>query len=294
MLMHSAPEPFNREGWFFEPKMDGMRCITIWDGVDVYLISRNGLDFAPKYPALAAELRKILRSPCVLDGEIVAYDSFGRPSFERLQERIVARREDLIRRSDSTNPVQLFLFDALSFDGRNVTGLPLISRRELLAAEVRETGLVKRLEVFDDGIALFRASGELGLEGVVGKNKSSIYQCGIRSKNWVKVKHSIRTDVVIGGHRPDIGFLVGSYVDDNRLRYVGSVMGGLRGEDYEYLDKVLVLRESSPFIESSRAPRTLWFEPHVVAEVKFMHWTSGGLLRMPTFTRLRLDLSAMR
>ena len=71
--------------------------------------------------------------------------------------------------------------------------------RHALAAEVGESDLVKRLEVFDDGIALFHASGELGLEGIVGKNKSSIYQCGIRSKNWVKVKHSIRADVVIGG-----------------------------------------------------------------------------------------------
>jgi bifunctional non-homologous end joining protein LigD len=273
--------------------MDGMRCIAIWDGVDVHLLSRNGLDFAYKYPALAAELRNSLRAPCVLDGEIVAYDESGRPSFERLQERIVAHREDFIRRSDTTNPVQLFLFDVLSFDGRDVTALPLLARRELLTAEVKETDLVKRLEVFDDGIALFQASAQLGLEGIVGKNKASIYQCGVRSKNWVKVKHSIRTDVLIGGHRADVGFLVGRYVDENRLRYVGSVMGGLRGDDYEYLDKVLVLRESSPFVESSRAARTLWFEPHVVAEVKFMHWTSGGLLRMPTFTRLRLDLSAL-
>jgi bifunctional non-homologous end joining protein LigD len=292
MLMHAEAQPFARKGWLFEPKMDGMRGIGALHGGQVKLWSRNALDFSWRYPALAEQLRE-LPDNTVVDGEIVAFDKLGRVSFERLQERIIMSRESEIMRADISNPVLFFVFDILQVAGRDVTSRCLTERKKILRETLCESSLIKHLDFYeDDGVQLFAASHQLGLEGIVAKNAASSYQCGTRSKNWVKVKHTVTADVVIGGHRKDYGFLVGRYDKERNLRYVGNVMGGLRSADYEYLDRALVLRDSSPFNDRLRSA-SLWFEPLTVAEVKFMHWTSAGYLRMPSFTRLRLDIDPL-
>lgn len=293
MLMHSAPRPFVRDGWVFEPKLDGMRGLAIKTDAGVRLYSRNGVDFSWRYPALVQAINAIARKSMVLDGEIVAFDENGKPCFERLQERIIMSRERDIQIADKTNPVSYFVFDLLERDGVDFTARPLIERRDALIKTVYESDLIKHVQQFEcDGISLFAAAAAMGLEGIVGKNLKSPYQPGIRSKNWIKVKHTITADVVIAGYRADVGFLVGRYDDLGNLVYCGSVIGGLRSTEYEYLDKVLEARQDCPFASNMRSSDTIWFEPRIVAEVKFMHWTSGGYLRMPSFTRLRMDLQA--
>ena len=270
--------------------MDGMRGIAICDGAGaVRLMSRNAIDFAKRYPALAADLGGV-PAGTVLDGEIVAFDAAGRPSFERLQERIIMSRDVEIAGADRSNPVAFYVFDIMRVAGVDVTTACLGERKSLLRNVIRESEFVKHIHFCqDDGVALFEATSRLGLEGIVAKNASSPYQCGVRSKHWIKVKHTITADVVIAGHRKDYGFLVGRFDEERRLQYVGNVIGGLKSTDYDYLDKSLILRESCPFHEKLRNGAK-WFEPLVVAEVKFMHWTSGGFLRIPSFTRLRLDI----
>jgi bifunctional non-homologous end joining protein LigD len=297
MLMHAEPQPFARAGWLFEPKMDGMRGVAIRGSAEtgsVRLMSRNALDFAWRYPSLAAQLQDVLPPDTVVDGEIIAFASDGRPCFERLQERIIMTRDIEIARADLSNPVVFYVFDIMRVEGRDVTTRTLSQRKEILQQAVRESELIKHLQFYaDDGLTLFAASSQLGLEGIVGKNASSRYECGVRSKHWIKVKHTVTADVVIAGHRKDYGFLVGRYDADRNLRYVGNVMGGLKSGDYDYLESALVLRDSSPFADKMRSNGAKWFEPLVVAEVKFMHWTSGGFLRMPSFTRLRLDIDPL-
>lgn len=292
MLMSAQHQPFSRKGWIFEPKLDGMRGIAIVDNDACEIYSRNGLEFAFKYPALAADLGA-RGGNFVVDGEIVCLNSAGTPDFELLQQRIRMRNLHEIMHAEQTNPVRFYLFDVLCFDGRDRMHLPLRERKQLLAEHFAESDHVRVTSYFQDyGETLFAACRQNGLEGMVGKNGDSIYQAGVRSKHWIKVKILQTTDVVIGGHKPDVGFLVGRRCPQRGLVYVGSVISGLRNAEYDYLRDHLRERPNSPFAPGIERWRATWFEPEIVAEVRFMLWTSGGFLRMPAFTRLRLDRSA--
>jgi bifunctional non-homologous end joining protein LigD len=272
--------------WAYEMKWDGYRAIaTVADGA-VSFRSRNGLDFTPTYPELR-ELVDAVAADSVLDGEIVALDPKGRPSFELLQGHKV--------------PVEYFVFDAITLGGESVAKLTYDERRDRVEAAVRETGPIK--VPGDAGSDLKKAlatSKRLGLEGVMAKRRDSPYREGKRSRDWIKLKHTSTQEVVIGGWRPGkgaradtIGSLLLGIPDGDSLRYVGRVGTGFSDAELTKLRARLdrMSRQSSPFGDVPRedAREAHWVTPTLVGEVEYAEATSEGRLRAPAWKGWRPD-----
>ncbi len=287
MLAQSVEAPFRREGWMWEPKLDGYRVLAFIGAGGVKLRSRRGLDVSADYPALVAELRKQAVDGMILDGEIVAFDEYGRPSFAALQDR--------------SPVVAFFAFDLLHFAGVDLRAAPYRDRRRYLAQCLMPSPLVQLVHAYEDGVELHAAAMRTGFEGVVGKRMDSRYEPGKRSGAWVKVKPTRSADFVIGGYtrgrasRSRLGALLVGYWERGKLRYASHVGSGF---DERTLARVRQRLEGlattrRPFAEEPplNAPAT-WVEPKLVAEVSFQGWTQDGALRAPVFVRLREDLDA--
>jgi bifunctional non-homologous end joining protein LigD len=301
MLATLADRPFSDPGWIFEPKLDGVRAIALIRDAEVKLISRRGLDATKQYPSLAAELAKQPAHTLALDGEIVALDSKGVPSFELLQQRLNLTREADIRRAETDVPVLYYPFDLLHLDGDDLRSVPLDQRKELLARVLAPSERVLLLEHFDEsGELAYRAAVDHGLEGVVAKRRDSLYETGQRSRAWLKIKSTQSDEFIIGGYnqgagsrRSTFGALLLGEREAGRLVYAGSVGSGFDdrtlAELRRRLDKLAVKR--CPFAEPPplKSPAT-WVRPELVAEVKFAQRTREGYLRAPVFLRLREDM----
>lgn len=299
MLARSADEPPGDEGWAYEIKWDGVRAIGYSEGGRLRLESRNGRDITSRYPELRGLGAELGAREVVLDGEVVAFDDQGRPSFERLQGRMHLASEGAVRRRMRDAPVAYMLFDLLYLDGRVTIELPYEDRRELLLG-LDLNGAVWRTPEhhMGDGEALLAASREHGLEGIVAKRLGCPYEPGRRSRNWVKVKNVFRQELVVGGWMPGekgrrgrFGALLVGHYDDEALRYAGRVGSGFTEAELIRLGKLLepLARKESPF-EGRQPPKgAVWVEPELVAEVEFREWTRAGTLRAPVYKGLRED-----
>jgi bifunctional non-homologous end joining protein LigD len=292
-----------RWGAWTEIKWDGMRALGVWDGERLRLYARSGADATPRYPDIVRGVDLGPRT-LVVDGEIVAMDASGRPSFTRLQQRMNLRAPDEIAREVPRTPVQYVLFDALSVGGEHEAPVPLRERRVLL--EQLATRLPAQIlvpPVFDDVDAALETSSRLGLEGVVVKDPASSYQPGVRSPSWLKVKHVRTQEVVIGGMRPGHGsraamigsLLVGVPTADG-LHYCGRVGSGLSERALAaLLDQLAPLVvDTDPFADTPPADASdaIWVQPTLVAEVEFAEWSPSGTLRQARWRGLRPDKSA--
>ena len=285
--MHALPAEaaFNHADWMWEPKLDGYRALAHLKKGAVALRSRRGLDLAKDFPRLAAELGEQAVDDMVLDGEIVAFDESGKPSFNALQNR--APR------------AVFYCFDLLHFAGIDLRRAPYVDRRRYLAQCLLPSAHVQLVHASDDGVALHRAALESGLEGVIGKRKDSRYEAGRRSGAWLKIKATHSADFVVGGYtrgkgsRAPLGALLVGYWDGGKLRYASHVGSGFDEHTLAQAQARLapLRRKRCPFAEKPQvnAPAT-WVDPSVVAEVKFQSWTEDGRLRAPVFLRLRDDV----
>ena len=285
--MHAelADAPFNKDGWAWEPKLDGYRVLA-FIGEQVKLQSRKGLDLSKDFPALAAELAE--QGPSmVLDGEIVAFDESGKPSFHAMQNR-------------SPNVV-FYCFDLLHFGGVDLRGAPYEDRRRYLAQCLLPSPRVRLVHASDDGVELYAAAMASGFEGVIGKRKQSKYEAGKRSGAWLKVKSTQTADFVVGGYTKGKGsrgalgaLLLGSW-EGRKLRYASHVGSGFNDRSLKAVRSRLepLQRKSNPFSSKPElnAPTT-WVEPATVVEVRYQGRTEEGSLRAPVFLRLRDDLDA--
>lgn len=301
MLPTLTEGPFSHPKWVFEPKLDGIRALAlIHDGV-VKLLSRRGLDATSQFPVLAEELAGQPASGMVLDGEIVATDEEGRPSFELLQGRLNLTRREEVLRAEAQIPVIYYVFDLLYLDGFDLLRSPLESRKALLRGVLAPSDRVRYVEHFaEDGEAAYAAATANGLEGVIAKRRDSVYETAKRSGSWLKVKRTLSDDFVIGGYTQGTGgrartlgaLLLGSYAKDGRLVSVGNVGTGFDDRTLVELRRRLdeLRTEESPFASPPEfsGPAT-WVRPELVAEVKFAQRTRDGLLREPVFLRLRED-----
>jgi bifunctional non-homologous end joining protein LigD len=304
MLATLGKLPSDDARWAHEIKWDGVRAIAYSRPGELELQSRNLKDITAQYPELARLGRALSSHEAVLDGEIVAFDERGGPSFEALQRRMHVASSSAIRRLARSTPVTYMIFDLLWLDGHSLMELPYVQRRERLASLALSGERWQTPEyIVGQGDAVLRASAAQQLEGIVAKRLDSAYQPGRRSPGWIKVKNTARQEVVIGGWMPGQGrrterigaLLVGVYERGGALRYVGRVGTGFSESELERLRRLLapLARDSSPFGAGERPPRGAVFcEPELVAEVEFREWTAGGSLRAPSYKGLREDKAA--
>lgn len=300
MLASLAPEPFSKEGWIYEPKFDGIRAIAYIHNGDVRLLSRRGLDLTGRYPVLADALA-LQEGDLVLDGEIVAFDQQGRPSFQLLQQRSGLSRSTDVRHAEGTIPIQFYAFDILYKNGTLMVNKPLSDRKDELRRILQQNDsvrLVDKIEGF--GEDAFRACVENGLEGIVAKRADSLYEIGKRSKTWLKVKATKSDDFVICGYTAgngsrsnSFGALVLGYYKGDELKYAGSVGTGFTEKSMQSILKTLkgLVVKTCPFSEKSACKtKATWLKPVVVAQVKYAEFTRGMILRVPVFQHLRSDI----
>ncbi len=289
MLASPWATPFTDPGWLFEMKWDGVRAILTWDGASLVIQSRSGRDVTATYPELSG---LSLRRPVVLDGEIVAFDDTGRPSFSALQQRMGIAGGMRAIEAARNNPVSCVVFDLL-FDGDDVTGRPIEERLERLHAMDLPAPLVNSAVIPTDGEALFAAVGERGLEGVVAKRRGSLYRPGMRSPDWRKIAHVLTVRAVVGGFTPGGGGRAGTFGslalglwDGPLLRWIGSVGTGFDDSALEAIRSALdeMSVGESPFRTDTELPAGItWVVPHLVARVACKGWTNAGRLRAPSF-----------
>ena len=284
--------------------MDGMRCIAFVDGANVKLLSRRGQNITAQYPALTAALPALCKCRMVLDGEIIALNEQGKPSFQLLQKRMNLLKVTDINRADARIPVHFFVFDAVHVGDYNIARCTLLERKKLLRDNLQKGSSVLLLNHFEeDGEIAFKACIENGFEGIVAKRRDSVYEVGRRSPYWVKVKAQKSAEFVIGGFSLGQGgrsssfgsLLLGYYDESTALNYVGSVGTGF---DERLLQDMM--RRMNP-LKSSVCPfkqkpgdkkDAQWLKPELVAEIKFMDFTADMHLRNPVFLHLRPDISA--
>jgi len=291
MQAASAEAPFSSPEYVFEVKWDGLRCIVFRDPDGEVRLKDRGLnDLTADLPEVAAAARRVPPGS-VIDGELVATDTEGRPDYPRLRQRLAggARMRDEI-------PTAYLAFDALYLEGRPLLRQPIVSRRARLKKAVEAGGhLFVPDHIEEVGVELFEACLERGLEGVVAKHAQSPYVPGQRSPFWLKVK-AVKSDdfVVIGwmGERPFDALVVGFH-EDGRLLPCGTVGGGYDEETMRTLrEKIVDLASSdSPLEPPPVMVRPVhWLRPELVVSVRYSEWSPDGTLRFPIFNGLRPEV----
>jgi bifunctional non-homologous end joining protein LigD len=299
MLAEIGEAPRSGDAWTYEPKVDGYRVLAFVRDGTVRLQSRRGLDLTVAFPEIVAELADPALGQMVLDGELLALDATGRPSFNALQNRAGLKQPREIAEAQRQASVVYMCFDLLHFAGLNLRDSRYVDRRRYLSQCLLPSRHIQLVHVSDDADALYAAALEHGFEGIVAKRKDSPYQPGRRSTAWLKKKAIESSEFVVGGYtrgkgaRESLGALLLGQWRGDELHYVGHVGSGLDGRGLETLGERLegLAAESSPFAAKPPLHRpTQWLEPKLVAEVNFAGWTPDGYLRAPVFLRLRDDV----
>jgi bifunctional non-homologous end joining protein LigD len=293
--------------WMYELKLDGIRLIAVKAGQKVSLLSRNQNDLTGRFQEIAEVVKSLPADECVVDGEVVALDEEGRSSFQLLQAREMEGRNA---------PVYFYAFDLLQFDGKSLIGLPLEARKNVLE-KLRATAsdaLRYSGAIGNDPKRLLEEVKRRRLEGIIGKQRNSVYEPGRRSGAWIKLKCVKEQEFVIGGYTPPQGarkhfgaILVG-YYKNKELVFAGKVGTGFSSKSLAALHKKFQDQQCDdcPFVDlpskqngqwvqgitPSMMRKMHWISPKFVAEIKFAEWTRDGKLRAPVFLGLREDKDA--
>ena len=289
------------DDWMYEVKFDGYRALLIKNGQSAQLRSRNDKDLAAAYPALHAAGLRLHAQSAVVDGEVVAVDASGRPSFQALQHRSAHPGHTIV----------FYAFDLLHVDGEGLEMRPLEERRARLEAVVADTGVLLSEPLRGTAQQVTDAVRSLGLEGVVAKRWSSRYASGQRGGAWVKLKLDKQQEFVIGGYRPGphgIDALLVGFFEGKQLRFAGKVRAGftphIRREVFAAVQTLHA--DACPFVDlpNSKPSRwgggvtaeqmreMRWLKPACVAQIRFVEWTSDAHLRHAVFLGLRKDKAA--
>jgi bifunctional non-homologous end joining protein LigD len=307
MLATSIEHPFDGEDWLFEIKWDGYRAVAFIEGEKVRLVSRNQNDLTPRYPELRELPKFVDANDAILDGEVVALDEQGRPSFSLMQQRTGFRPGGKRGPVNADVAVLYYAFDLLYLDGYDWRKMPLEERKKKLASIILPGGALHYSDHSAwQGKALFELAREKGLEGIVAKRRESSYQ-ERRSTDWLKIKIRQRVECVIGGYtepegsRAHLGSIVlGLYDKQGRLIHVGQAGSGFTQKSLVDVWKLLKFRltKQKPFYGEVEALRNVdWVTPDLVAEIEYAEWTEGAIggsgpkLRAPVFLGLRDDKS---
>jgi bifunctional non-homologous end joining protein LigD len=304
MLATLVDKPFDDPEWVYEVKWDGYRAVAFLNDSAARLVSRNQNDLTEAYPELHGMAAQFKASSAIVDGEIVALDEEGRPSFSMMQQRTgVGEGARRIRRTRDDIPILYYAFDLLYLDGYDITNATLETRKQLLAAIINPSELVRYSDHYDHGTALFKVASERALEGIVAKRRASHY-VQKRSREWLKVKIVRQQEAVIGGYtdprgaRENFGSIVlGLYDDKGQLIHVGQAGSGFTQQSHAALWKKLEALKTNrnPFANKVESTRPVHYvKPELVGEIKFTEWThegqTGGVkMRAPVFQGLRFD-----
>jgi DNA ligase D-like protein (predicted ligase) len=285
-----------------ELKLDGYRALAIKSGGKVHLRSRNDNDFNARYPGIVIALA-MMPDESVLDGEVVALDAEGRPSFNTLQNY-----------GSSGAALHFFIFDLLILKGKDMMGEPLTKRRALIEKQVlpKLADPIRYSPILDASLKdLIVSAKAQGLEGLVAKRRDSKYEPGLRSGAWQKMRVNSGQELVIGGYTPSVknfDALVIGYYDDDKLIYAARTRNGFtpasRIELFKRL-KALEIKEC-PFanlpekkagrwgagLTAAKMGECKWLKPVLVAQFEFVEWTSDQHLRHSRFMALREDKAA--
>ncbi|MFE3168035.1 ATP-dependent DNA ligase [Streptomyces sp. NPDC059224] len=290
--------------WAYETKQDGQRAVVYLPGDGGLLLrARSGEDITAAYPELSPLGGMLGRVPAVLDGEVLALDDSGRADFQLLQSRMgLAHAPARAARMAARVPVHLVLFDVLHLEGGSLLRVPYAQRRTRLESLGLDGPCWSTPgALVGHGAEALRATREHGLEGLVCKRLDSVYEPGVRSRAWVKIRNMRAEDVIVGGWLPGKGrlaglpgaVLAGQRAADGRLRYVGGV--GTGWSEAERTELAALLRAAAtgvcPFDPAPSVPGAHWVLPRLVGEVNYSTRTRAGLLRQPSWLRLRPDLA---
>jgi len=303
MLASIGEEPFDDPNWLFEIKWDGYRVVSFIENGNVRMVSRNQNDLGPRYPELR-ELPKLVNAKtAILDGEVVVLDEQGRPSFSLMQQRTGIRAHGRQAATRPDLPILYYVFDLIYLDGYDLRRVALDDRKRVLR-QILPAGEMVRYSDHQagQGVALFQAAKQKGLEGILAKKCNSCYE-ERRSRDWLKIKITQTVDCVIGGYTDPEGarqyfgsLALGLYNDKKQLIHVGNAGTGFNQAMLKQIWKVLkeIETKKTPFTGPVDAKNVHWVKQERVAEVKFSEWThetsEGGLkLRAPVFLGLRED-----
>lgn len=304
MLATLVHETFSDPEWIYERKLDGERCLAFRGGEGgegVRLLSRNEKELNRNYPEIVEALEDQELDRFVVDGEVVAFEG-DVTSFSKLQPRMHLKSDQDPRESGVT--VYYYLFDALHLAGKDLTGLPLRRRKQLLRRAFRfEDPLRFTRHRNEDGEEYHREACRKGWEGIIAKDAGAEYVHS-RSKKWLKFKCAHQQELVIGGYtdpegsRERFGALLLGFYDGDDLRYAGKVGTGFDDETLQDLgDRLEELeRKTPPYAEADRdelpSSGVHWVTPELVAEIAFTEWTGDDRLRHPRYLGLRRDKAA--
>ncbi len=293
--------------WIYEIKLDGYRALAFKQGGQVRLLSRNEKDFAEKFPEVVEAVGKMEAEAAIIDGEIVALDAQGRSSFQMLQDYNLTHERPAIF---------YYVFDLLELNGQDLRDEPLTARKKRLEKLLKNhTGVLRYSASLEGQTAkLLKHADRLGLEGLIGKRKDSLYEPGRRSGAWIKLKLHQEQEMVIGGYTPPegsrqhFGALLLGYYEKKGLRFAGKVGTGFNDallkslhERFKELGVVQCPFENLPEkiagrysqgVTAAEMKRCHWVKPVLVGQIKFSEWTKDGKLRQPVFLGLREDKTA--
>jgi DNA ligase D-like protein (predicted ligase) len=302
LLLRTEALPDEGERWEYQLKLDGYRAVAFRTGGKLYLRSRNDNDFSPRYPGVLKGLAK-LPDETVIDGEIVALDREGRPSFNLLQNH-----------SSGTIPIVYFVFDLMVLAGRDVTREPLTVRRRLLETKVlsKLTEPVRYAGPLEATLpVLVQSVKAQGFEGLVAKRLDSRYEPGLRSGAWMKMRVNQGQEFVIGGYTVGgnpFDALIFGYYDGDRLLYAARTRNGftpaVRAQLFEKFRPLAIT--TCPFanlpepkggrwgagLTAKKMADCRWLKPVLVGQFEFVEWTPDHHLRHTTFVSLRDDTPA--
>lgn len=296
--------------WVYEIKFDGWRALALKSGSQARLVSRNEKDFGGKFPEIMEAVAGLNAQDAIVDGEIVALDEAGKSSFQLLQAYDIGQQRP---------PIFFYAFDLLQLDGKDIKGKPLEERKALLESllEGQDSDGVIRFspDLGGDAEGLLIQARKLGLEGLIGKKESSLYEAGRRSGAWIKLKLHREQEFVIGGYtdpegsRQHFGSLIVGYYRGKDLIFAGKVGTGFNAKLLRSLHAQLrkIAQDDCPFadlpvprggkwgqgITKSEMRFCHWVDPVMVCQVKFGEWTRDNRLRQPVFLGLRQDKDAV-
>ncbi|MBN1299209.1 MAG: DNA ligase D [Actinobacteria bacterium] len=303
MLATPVKKPFDNAKWIFEIKWDGYRAISMIRNNSVSMYSRNDISFNEKFKPLVNSLERMQIGNALLDGEIVVLDESGKSEFQLLQNYIKTAKGNLV----------YHIFDLLFLDKFDLRRVRLEIRKQLLRElildnEYIKSGIIKNIKfnghVEKEGIVFYNAAVANNLEGIIAKNKESIYEPGIRSREWLKIKIRLAREFIICGYTikgktgssaGSVSSLITGVFKDGRLVFTGLVGSGFTQRDRRelYLKLSEIETAQSPFTAlNQKISHPHWVKPVYVAQVAFAQYTDEGIMRQPVYEGLRIDKSA--